>query len=194
MLLALVHVPRASSVAIYLGVWGMFLGGTIHLVDRHRPEGLRAREYLGVVLLASAVEEGVAYAVGGGLAGRATSLPQDWSIAVPVFLGMAGAALIGRAALGADPSRTMVAAAIVGGTFEMLGDLGHPLYVALLGGTAAWTYGGIIGLPLRTPERVDPRAPMVGGSFPSAVFEALLLTVGLVLGGLVGVTIGSHFG
>jgi hypothetical protein len=189
---AIIGVSHAWGVVLYLAAWVGFLSLLIHAVDRFRPRGLAAHEYLILVGVAALIEEAAAYFVGGGLAGRATSLREDWAVAVPVFLGMAAAVLVARPYLGAEPGRTMVAAAFVGSSFEMLGNVSQPLYVALLGGTAAWTYGGMLGLPLRPPtdqSELGGAPKSLAGRF---AMEAVLLLVGLVLGGFVGVSIGSN--
>ena len=140
-------------------------------------------KYFGTVLLLSLIEESIAYATGGGLHGAATSLPEDWTRAVPVFLGLGVGLYVAVRTTGLTPGESFVSAGVAGLAIEIgLGASFSPIALGAFGGVAMWIYGTIVALPVRRTGA--PSAPWV-----RAGLTTLLLTGGAIAGGIVGLVL-----
>lgn len=140
------------STAIYLWVWTGCGIGALALLGRLGPRASGWTALLGTVSVLALLEEGLAYAVGGGLDGRATSLLDDWVRAVPSIIAMALVVAFLRRRSGAGPTEGFLAGALSGLLFEIGVARGaSPLAFLVFGGAAAWTYGLLAGLPVELP-------------------------------------------
>ncbi|MDE1821500.1 MAG: hypothetical protein KGJ23_12905 [Euryarchaeota archaeon] len=146
------------GVILYLLPWTLCMGLSLHLADG-RPRARGAARYLGAVLALSLLEEALAFAVGGGLGGHATSLADDWLRSVPGFFVMGVAVLAAQRRWGSDALDGFWSGAVAGVLIEIVVGRGaQPLAFLTFGGVAAWTYGALAGFPLLPGGHPVPRS------------------------------------
>jgi hypothetical protein len=172
--------PSGRGVAIYLIGWVPILGLALWGADRN-PRRAGPVAFVLAVAALSLVEEALAYAVGGGISGRATSLTDDWVRAVPSFLGLAGGSLAAVRLIGSSRTELFCGGALAGILLEIvLGAGAAPLAFLLFGGPVAWTYGALAGFPW------SPAGTRAGPWLRSAALTVIVLCVALFLGVLAG--------
>lgn len=169
----------SDGVLVYLAAWA----GLSLVVPRVVTRELRAPEYVALSLALAMVEETLAYLVGGGLHGAATSLAEDWVRSVPTFGGLAVALVVSARTLGTRPGETFLGAAAAGVVLEFgVGNVFDPVAWVVLSGAVAWVYGTILALPLRgRPAAARPAVRITG--------TVGLLAVGAALGAVLGLAI-----
>lgn len=171
--------PGTRGVILYLVPWTIVMALALRGAER-TPSLVGSLPFLGAVLALSLVEEALAYAVGGGLGGRATSIWDDWVHSVPSFFGMGCGALVAAKRWQARGEEVFLAGAVGGLLIEIVLARGaSPLAFLIFGGVAAWTYGALAAVPLLPSLRSPPPDPSAAHS---ARRWALILT--LVVGGL----------
>ena len=186
-ILALAGVRGSSGVALYLLAELSLSLAVAHLLATHG-RGLEVRPlgpgtYFVLIAGLALAEETLAYAVGGGLDGHATSLLEDWARSVPVFLGLAAGLAYAQYRYGPTPAELFGVAAVAGVAIEVvLGREFSPVSAVLTASAAAWIYGSILAWPgaFARAQGTSPR-PLWATAGVTALGFVLGAVVGLVL-------------
>ena len=157
---------RGSETLAYIAVIVVSFSFLYRLMRRSHYTG-GPLVFLLAILFMSLFEEYMAYSVGGGLHGKATSLAEDWIMSVPSFVGLGIGSLLARNILGANREDVYLGGAITGVTVEVLlsfllsPDHGFMSLLASLvafGGYAGWLYSALSSLPiLEYPRKMPSR-------------------------------------
>lgn len=134
---------------VSVGNMGMLVYSAIVLLSYFGMYIVKPKRFTSTILFLTLLEETLAYYIGGGLHGLATSIWEDYVKSIPVFVSIA---LLWRRYMykyKANPNEILILVGTQGFFFEIIlsGAILKPIYVLVLGGTPYIVYGLLVLIP-----------------------------------------------
>ena len=134
---------------VSVGNMGMLVYSAIVLLSYFGMYIVKPKRFTSTILFLTLLEETLAYYIGGGLHGLATSIWEDYVKSIPVFVSIA---LLWRRYMykyKANPNEILILVGTQGFFFEIIlsGAILNPIYVLALGGTPYIVYGLLVLIP-----------------------------------------------
>ena len=134
---------------VSVGNMGMLVYSAIVLLSYFGMYIVKPKRFTSTILFLTLLEETLAYYIGGGLHGLATSIWEDYMKSIPVFVSIA---LLWRRYMykyKANPNEILILVGTQGFFFEIIlsGAILKPIYVLVLGGTPYIVYGLLVLIP-----------------------------------------------